>query len=76
MKNLSDHADLPCELITSVLIRGVQMGEMSKLGLLIGMVKHAICADSLVSYTCCSRGFSFYSIDGASGRQKKNGFTA
>jgi hypothetical protein len=34
MKNLSHHADL-CELVTSLLIRGIQMGEMSKLGWLI-----------------------------------------
>jgi hypothetical protein len=44
---MSDHTDLPCELLTSLLIRGIQMGEMSKLGWLIGLVKHAICADSL-----------------------------
>jgi hypothetical protein len=45
-KNLADHTDLPCELLTSLLIRGIQMGEMSKLGWLIGLVKHAIWADS------------------------------
>jgi hypothetical protein len=47
MKNLSDPIDLPCDLLTSLLMRGIQMGEMSKLGWLIGLVKHAICADSL-----------------------------
>jgi hypothetical protein len=46
MKNLSNHVDLPCELLTLLLIRGIQMGEMSKLGWLIGLVKHAIWADS------------------------------
>jgi hypothetical protein len=44
MKNLSDHADLPCDSLTSLLIRGIQMGEMSKLGWLIGLVKLAIWA--------------------------------
>jgi hypothetical protein len=49
LSHLSQHADLPCELLTSMLIRGIQMGEMSRLGLLIGLVKHAIQADSLYS---------------------------
>jgi hypothetical protein len=31
---------------TSLLLRGIQMGEMPKLGWLIGLVKHAIWADS------------------------------
>jgi hypothetical protein len=31
MKNLSHHTDL-CELETSLLMRGIQVGEMSKLG--------------------------------------------
>jgi hypothetical protein len=44
---MSDHTNLPCELLTSLLRRGIQMGEMSKLGRLIGSAKHAICADSL-----------------------------
>jgi hypothetical protein len=44
---MSDHTNLPCELLTSSQIRGIQIGEMSKLGWLIGLVKHAICADSL-----------------------------
>jgi hypothetical protein len=47
MKNLSDHVNLLCELLTSWLIRGIQMGEMSKLGWLIGLDKHATWADSL-----------------------------
>jgi hypothetical protein len=29
-----------CELETSLLMRGIQIGEMSKLGWLIGFVKH------------------------------------
>jgi hypothetical protein len=45
---MSDHTDLLCELLTSSLIRGIQMGEMSEPGWLIGLVKHAICA-----YICC-----------------------
>jgi hypothetical protein len=49
---MSDHTNLPFELLTSLLIRGIQMGEMSKMGWLIGLVKHAICADSL--YLLCS----------------------
>jgi ABC-type Fe3+-siderophore transport system permease subunit len=47
MKNLSHHADLLCEMVTSLLIRGIQMGEMSKLGWLIGLVKHATWTDFL-----------------------------
>jgi hypothetical protein len=53
MKNLSYRIDLPCELVTSLMIKGSHMGEMSKLGWLIGLVKHAIWADSFISYTCC-----------------------
>jgi hypothetical protein len=48
MTNLSHHSDLLCGLVTSLLIRGIQMGEMSKLGWLTGLVKHAIWADSLL----------------------------
>jgi hypothetical protein len=45
---MSNHTDLPCELLTSLLLmRGIQMGEMSKLGWLIGLLKLAIWADSL-----------------------------
>jgi hypothetical protein len=47
MKNLSRHTDLLCELETSLLMTGNQREEMSKLGWLIGLVKHAIWADSL-----------------------------
>jgi hypothetical protein len=36
MKNLSHHIDFLHEFVTSLLIRGIQMGEMSKLGWLIG----------------------------------------
>jgi hypothetical protein len=39
--------DLLCELMTSLLITGIQMGKMSKLGWLIGLIKHAVCADSM-----------------------------
>jgi hypothetical protein len=46
MKNLSRHTDL--ELDTSLLMRGIQMGEMSRLGWLFGLTGHAIWADS-----CC-----------------------
>jgi hypothetical protein len=46
MKNLSRHIAV-CELVTSLLIKGIQMGGMSRLGWLIGLVKHAIWADSL-----------------------------
>jgi hypothetical protein len=46
MKNLSFHSD-PFELVTSLLIRRIQLGEMSKLVWLIGFVKHAICTDSI-----------------------------
>jgi hypothetical protein len=48
MKNLSDHAASPCELLTSLLTREIQMGEISKLGWLIGLVKRATSADSLL----------------------------
>jgi hypothetical protein len=46
MKNLSRYTNLFL-LETSLLMRGLQMGEPSKLGWLIGLVKHAIWADSL-----------------------------
>jgi hypothetical protein len=42
MKHLSHHTGNLCELLTSLLIRGIQMGEISELGLLIGLVKHVI----------------------------------
>jgi hypothetical protein len=48
MKKLSCHTDLFCKLETSLLMRRIQIGEMSKLGWMIGLVKHAIWADSFV----------------------------
>jgi hypothetical protein len=42
MKNVSHHTDLLCELVTSLLIRRIQMEYASKLGWLIGLVEHAI----------------------------------
>jgi hypothetical protein len=45
-KNVSRHTDV-CELKTSLLMREIQVGEMSKLGSLSGLVEHAIWADSL-----------------------------
>jgi hypothetical protein len=50
MRNLSRHTDRLCELETSLLMRGIHIGEMYKLGSLIGLVKNAIYADSL--YYC------------------------
>jgi hypothetical protein len=47
MKNLSCHTDLLCQLETLLVMKGLQIGEMSQLGCLIGLVKHAIWADSL-----------------------------
>jgi hypothetical protein len=44
---MSHHADILCELVTSLLIRRIQMGRMSKLGWLIGLVLYATWADSL-----------------------------
>jgi hypothetical protein len=41
MKNLSHRTDLLCELVTSLLRRWIEMGEMFKL------VRHATWADSL-----------------------------
>jgi hypothetical protein len=49
MKDLPRHTELLCELETLLLMRGIQIGEMSKLGWLIGLVEHAIWADSLYS---------------------------
>jgi hypothetical protein len=42
MKNPSQHTDLLCELVTSLLIGGGSDGRMSKLGGLIRLVKLAI----------------------------------
>jgi hypothetical protein len=47
MNNMSYHTDLFYELVTSMLIRGIQMGEVSKLGWLIGLFEHVIWAASL-----------------------------
>jgi hypothetical protein len=41
MDNLSRHTDLLSELETSLLKGGIQKGEMSKLGWVIVLVKHA-----------------------------------
>jgi hypothetical protein len=41
MKDLPHHADLLCELEISLLMTVIQMGELSRLGRLIGLVKHA-----------------------------------
>jgi hypothetical protein len=49
MKNLSVHADLPCDLLASLLIRGFQIGEISKRGWLIELIKQAIWVYSLYS---------------------------
>jgi hypothetical protein len=58
MKNLSRHTDLLCELETSLLMREIQIGEMSELGWLIRLVKHAIWADSLYVLYLLLRSFS------------------
>jgi hypothetical protein len=47
MKKLSFYTDLR-ELETSLLLRGIQIAKISKLGWLIGLAKHAIWADSLL----------------------------
>jgi hypothetical protein len=47
MNNLSHCSNLLCKLLISLLIKGIQMGEMFKLGWMIGLVKHALWADSL-----------------------------
>jgi hypothetical protein len=52
VENLCCHGDL-LDLVTSSPIRGSQVGEMSKLGSLIDFVKHAIWADSFISYAYC-----------------------
>jgi hypothetical protein len=45
MKNVSYRTDHLSEMATALLIRGVQMGEMSRRGWLFGLVKHAMWAD-------------------------------
>jgi hypothetical protein len=47
MKHLLRHTDFLCELVTSLMIRGIQMGEMPKLGWLIELVERAVWANSL-----------------------------
>jgi hypothetical protein len=37
-----NYTDLVCELATLLPIRGIQIGEMAKLGWLIGLAKHAL----------------------------------
>jgi hypothetical protein len=44
---MSRDTDLLCELETLLPIRGIHIGEMFKLGCPIGLLKHAIWADSL-----------------------------
>jgi hypothetical protein len=46
------HEDFHFGLLTSSLMRGIHMGEISKLGWLIGLVEYAMWADSL--YFLCS----------------------
>jgi hypothetical protein len=46
-------------LVTSSLIRGIQIGEISKLGWLIGFVKHAIRAEFLTPAVA----FNFHNPD-------------
>jgi hypothetical protein len=64
VKSLSHYTDFLCELVTSLLIRGIQMGEMSKLGWLIGFLKHTIWADSLHFHPSFS--LSFRSVHASS----------
>jgi hypothetical protein len=40
-ESVTSNTKLFCELETSLLMRGIQIGEMSKLGWLIGLVEHA-----------------------------------
>jgi hypothetical protein len=42
----NNHTDLHFDLLTSSLIIGVHMGEISKLGWLMGLIEHAMWADS------------------------------
>jgi hypothetical protein len=45
MNNLSHHDGYLCELVTSLLTSGIQMKEISRLGWLVRLVKHAMWAD-------------------------------
>jgi hypothetical protein len=47
MKNLALDTERLFELETTVLMGGIQIGELSELGWLIGLVEHVIWADSL-----------------------------
>jgi hypothetical protein len=51
MKNMSHHNEL-CEPVTSLLITGIQMREMSKLGWLIELVNRAMWMNLCISYNC------------------------
>jgi hypothetical protein len=53
MANLRYHGHL-FGLVTPSLIRGVQLGEISRVGWLIGIFKHTVWADDLyISYASC-----------------------
>jgi hypothetical protein len=59
LNNPRDHYDNTChsdlsDLVTSSITRVIQMGVISKQRWLTGYIKHAICANSFISYTCCS----------------------
>jgi hypothetical protein len=62
MKNLSRHTDHLCELVTSLLMREIQVGEMSELGWLIGLVKRAIWVDTLYFHACSYCQFPKYKL--------------
>jgi hypothetical protein len=47
MNDLPDYTDLPYELLISLLIRGIHMGEMSKFRWVFGLVEYAPLANSL-----------------------------
>jgi hypothetical protein len=53
MKNLLPRTDLLCVLETSLLMRGIQIGEMSKLGWLIGLDNMPYGPIPCIFYTCC-----------------------
>jgi hypothetical protein len=36
MKNLSEHTDLPCDLLTSLPIRGIKVGEIESVQQIVG----------------------------------------
>jgi hypothetical protein len=47
MKNLSSHEELVCDLVTSLLMRGIQLGGTYKLVWVFGLIKHVVWADYL-----------------------------